>query len=619
MESPIPKMSRRMFLKGTATLAASAASTKFSLGNILVAALHPVYAVDDYFLSSANMTDDFLFLAPKRTGITVQPLIDGFETFKVMEQVIAGATRTVHLSIWVFNPSTPLSAKNEVNKILASRQVKTKVSTWGELLSTVAGLGTKVSVLMNDFDPILQNGLHENTWSAYRKLRAEAKMRAQNNMQIMCSLHDATISFGAQTVLENRLNEIISKLNRADFARSSTRYMDMPRLWASVSRNKTTKKFARSTSPNWTVFPASHHQKLCVVDNAIGFCGGLDINRGRLDTKEHKKLWHDVHCRVDGQLAADLDRNFIGRWNREMTAFNSFISSSTVFGRLSADAVTAIVIPASSPAAGSGPASAQLIRTLSTNASFSQIPKTLRADIRDIYEKVIGLAESFIYIENQYVRDGRLANWIIARANQIPSLTVILVLPVAPEEVALSGGADPVTLLGLHLQHDVLTRLKAALGSRVGLYSMVARQGAPKKHATDWAGSRQIYVHSKTMIVDDVWATIGSANTNPRSFQVDTEANIHWYDPASVKKLRLDLWREMMGSPQDIETWTPAQYVPRWNDIARQNLTKKPTVRQGFIVPHDPENPAVQGRSNSQIPNEFAELVELAPDQDYLA
>ena len=32
----------------------------------------------------------------------------------------------------------------------------------------------------------------------------------------------------------------------------------------------------------------SHHEKLCVIDQKIGFMGGLDICYGRWDTPEHK-------------------------------------------------------------------------------------------------------------------------------------------------------------------------------------------------------------------------------------------------------------------------------------------------------------------------------------------
>jgi hypothetical protein len=141
------------------------------------------------------------------------------------------------------------------------------------------------------------------------------------------------------------------------------------------------------------------------------------------------------------------------------------------------------------------------------------------------------------------------------------------------------------------LEHQALNKLQAALGSRVGLFSMVA-QVRPKTYPitlTNWARSPQVYVHSKTMIVDDVWAMIGSANTTDRSFRVDTEANIHWYDSTSVHGLRLNLWNHVLGSPPDLASWQPADFVAKWSAIAATNEQAAPNRRPAFVVAHNPD------------------------------
>jgi phosphatidylserine/phosphatidylglycerophosphate/cardiolipin synthase-like enzyme len=51
-----------------------------------------------------------------------------------------------------------------------------------------------------------------------------------------------------------------------------------------------------------------------------------------------------------------------------------------------------------------------------------------------------------------------------------------------------------------------------------------------------------VYVHSKLMIVDDVFTTLGSANINTRSMQVDSELNICIEDPAVTRPLREHLF-----------------------------------------------------------------------------
>jgi phospholipase D1/2 len=39
-------------------------------------------------------------------------------------------------------------------------------------------------------------------------------------------------------------------------------------------------------------------------------------------------------------------------------------------------------------------------------------------------------------------------------------------------------------------------------------------------------GYREIYIHSKLMIIDDVFLTVGSANLNQRSMSSDSEINV---------------------------------------------------------------------------------------------
>ena len=103
----------------------------------------------------------------------------------------------------------------------------------------------------------------------------------------------------------------------------------------------------------------SHHEKLVIIDQIIGYVGGLDLCWGRYDTHDHpiyeapndeqsyyfpgidysnarirdfdkvdnylaescdrkKELrmpWHDVHSRLIGPVVADIARHFVERWN----------------------------------------------------------------------------------------------------------------------------------------------------------------------------------------------------------------------------------------------------------------------------------------------------------------
>jgi phosphatidylserine/phosphatidylglycerophosphate/cardiolipin synthase-like enzyme len=51
-----------------------------------------------------------------------------------------------------------------------------------------------------------------------------------------------------------------------------------------------------------------------------------------------------------------------------------------------------------------------------------------------------------------------------------------------------------------------------------------------------------VYIHSKLMIINDVFTTHGSANINTRSMQVDSEMNIAHEWGSVTRALRRRLW-----------------------------------------------------------------------------
>jgi len=57
-----------------------------------------------------------------------------------------------------------------------------------------------------------------------------------------------------------------------------------------------------------------------------------------------------------------------------------------------------------------------------------------------------------------------------------------------------------------------------------------------------WAGFKFIeyspaLLHSKTMVVDGIWATIGSTNFDNRSFALNEELNVALYDKSLAQSL----------------------------------------------------------------------------------
>lgn len=109
----------------------------------------------------------------------------------------------------------------------------------------------------------------------------------------------------------------------------------------------------------------------------------------------------------------------------------------------------------------------------------------------------------------------------------------------------VSGATSP-DFVQLHVERAETTRLFSAAS------------GTPRKthkqHAAVLAGSfPSIYVHAKMMLIDDAFASIGSANSNRRGYYSDGECNIfalresvtdgdNW-----IRDLRVALWAEHLG------------------------------------------------------------------------
>jgi phosphatidylserine/phosphatidylglycerophosphate/cardiolipin synthase-like enzyme len=542
---------------------------------------HPA---EDFMLPAKDESDDYNFLAPARQGNKIQPLIDGATFFPAMEEAIAAAKETVYCAFWSIYPVAPLLSE-KTKKTLA-------VKDWqGLFVKVVKNNGVKLRIILSDFDPINDNNHHQTrAWNAFNVFVANAVKAGftKDQFQIVVSLHpDVFSDFVAAKVTKKSLTELVDRFNKNKLVGLE----NSPGIWQDVKI--VSKSLKIGAKPSLNAFPASYHQKTIIVDNTVAFLGGANFSDYFQDTSDHlkKEPSHDIFCRIEGPAVADLERNFVGRWNKEFAGFNAFVANANANGKAlgfrldNRFAISPLSLSRTS-LSKHGDAVAQLHRTISDGVSglISYTVHTVRDDIRRAYENAISIADQFIYLENQVFRLDDLATWIINRFKANKQLQVIVVIPVVPEEIA-DGTADPLTFHGQALQHDVLIKLRTGLGKNLGLYSLLQK----KKSAgakLQFFGSLAIDVHSKILVVDDLFASIGSPNASPRSFQLDSEIQIGWYDPESVKGFRQDLWREHLGSAP-FTGWKVGNYVQEWEAIAAKNVKAKPELRQGFVVPHD--------------------------------
>ena len=134
-----------------------------------------------------------------------------------------------------------------------------------------------------------------------------------------------------------------------------------------------------------------------------------------------------------------------------------------------------------------------------------------------------------------------------------------------------------------------------------GLKTHICSIVAPDSPPGAWA---ETYIHAKLMIINDAFLTLGSANINTRSMQVDSELNIALDRPEISKPLRQELWgRHTHGragaNPDRMDREDNAKEVFKaWKEILDENMaafrkSQKPVAPLREFLRTDP------ARSNS--------------------
>jgi phosphatidylserine/phosphatidylglycerophosphate/cardiolipin synthase-like enzyme len=279
-----------------------------------------------------------------------------------------------------------------------------------------------------------------------------------------------------------------------------------------------------------------HHEKIVVVDDEVGFVGGLDLtdrDGDRYDLPNHpyrEKLgWHDLAFRVRGPVVADIAGHFRARWSE----------------------VTSEPLPEPVKPDPAGDTEAQFVRTVPEGV-YSFAPS---GDFRilESYLRALRSAQKLIYIENQFLWAAEVVSVLEQKLRQPPSpdFRLVVVLPARANQ----GREDTKGKLQLLAEAD------AGNG----------RFTASTLSAVQHDRMERVYVHAKMAVVDDRWLTIGSANLNARGLFNDSETNLVTHDPRLARDTRLRLWAEHMERPIEDIDGDPTKVIDRlWRSTARE-------------------------------------------------
>jgi cardiolipin synthase len=219
------------------------------------------------------------------------------------------------------------------------------------------------------------------------------------------------------------------------------------------------------------------HRKIAIIDGKTAYIGGINIADYYINGLEKIGEWRDMHVRIEGSAVGYLQNIFLSMWNK--------ITEQKI------DGIQYYPLHDDTDK--------------KTVAIVNRIPKKLTRQIEETYLKSISSAKNRIRIVNPYF----LPTYAIKKELKRAILRNVKV------EIMISAKSDiKFTPEGVfHAAHKLMKK-----GADIYIYNSGLH-------------------HSKIMMVDDKFCTVGSANLDYRSLRHDYEANAFIFDSEITNEL----------------------------------------------------------------------------------
>uniref|UniRef100_UPI0035A1B6CC cardiolipin synthase n=1 Tax=Prevotella heparinolytica TaxID=28113 RepID=UPI0035A1B6CC len=233
------------------------------------------------------------------------------------------------------------------------------------------------------------------------------------------------------------------------------------------------------------------HRKIAVIDGKIGYTGGMNIADYYINGLPKIGNWHDMHLHLEGDVVRYLQGIFLTMWNRE--------TGQHIGG------------PAYFPDAPQFPDS-----ITEEIAVVDRTPRETPRSISHAYAASIQAAQKSIRIVNPYFVPTKSIRQAIKNALK-KGVEVEIMIP-AVSDIYFTPEAS------FHIAHKLMKK-----GAKIYLFN----------------GG---FHHSKIMMVDGSFCTVGTANLNSRSLRYDYETNAFIFDPTTTYELDKMFERDKLNS-----------------------------------------------------------------------
>lgn len=223
-----------------------------------------------------------------------------------------------------------------------------------------------------------------------------------------------------------------------------------------------------------------NHRKIVVIDGKIGYIGGFNVGDEYLGLDKKFGYWRDTHLRIEGDPVNALQLRFMMDWNSQSSR-NNLKYQEKYFPDVRSNGQTGVQIVSSGP-------------------------DDAWQHIKYGYLKMITSAKHSIYIQTPYF----IPDHSFLEALKIAALSgvkVNIMIPNKPDH--------PFVYWATYSNAGEL--LKA--GAKIFIYE-------------------NGFIHTKMVVIDDEVASVGTANMDVRSFELNFEVNAFIYDRQIAEKLR---------------------------------------------------------------------------------
>lgn len=541
-----------------------------------------------------------------RPGNVVKPLVNGERAFGALQAAIEKATRSIEIITWGFDPSMRLKPPNgprlgELLRQKAEQGVTVRILVWKNSIANLgenniigdglfgSGGGTPgVGSGVGSTPPRDTGSGGETPYGRAFSGAGSAGIRAG----------DPEARAFTRQWFATRHSKLSFRTRDFDFLLVR---LHVALLTAPIDRQKAA-----------FLATASHHQKMVLIDYeqpdaATGFVMGHNMLRHYWDRDAHECFdelrlgfgpWQDLSTQVWGEVLWCLNDNFSSAWSRAQP----WIGNDQPLPGSRASIQQHVF---AGPAASQGkPGMAQICRTQPEEKDWS---------IDDLYRVVLANARRYVYIENQYFRHTELALHLrqmyrkLKAAGWKKELYVFVVTNV-PDSPGRLNTYDTLNALGKAGQMPKIDkeqqdknpdsaaskalRKRDLEGMNIHVCTLCSTGWTQEPPSAMYGGGvgpmglpsmsfyqpsakvvyRDIYVHSKLLLIDDVFFTLGSANMNERSMKNDSELNIAMPSPELTKEWRTKLWKLHTG--RDAGDDMKNEFI-EWGKIMKDNIRNK--------------------------------------------